>query len=1174
MHPIVRTVRFSRECVVAGLLISLGAIALSSCGGSGGAGGGGTPPSPSFTIVVNPSAPVLAPGTTAALQVSLLTQGGFDSAVSVAITGLPTGISAQPAFLSLSPGGAAQPVQLSAQATVAPGTYGAQFQGTAGGATGTTPITINVGTLESFALVPPASNQIVAQVGISAQLQIQTTVCCPPDLGTYQLNFAASGLPADVTAAFSPNPVAPGSTTTMTVSAAAGAATGQNYPVTVTATPSVSMSSQSLALALDVAPAPGTLPNNRTDFIRTDGTAGSMVYDPGHQLIYASDLEWNRVDIVSPVTKTIVRSVPIPAPQGLDLSLDGSRVYVSSQTQSMFAIDTGTHAVVQQWRLPNVANPSLGPYGTAQPLVASNGNVLLAVSGFLLQWNPVANTVAAVPLPPTFHLGYLARSGDGTKIIVASDDEPGAAAVYDPATGTITAMRNFPGFVFAVQANPTGSQFIVLDDTNGLVLYDSQLNPLGSIPPGFADTGVLFSVDGSKIYVLADANGTPATFTVNDATLTVLGIAPAYATIPPYDDILPPYVIETPFYVDTTGLIYGAAIRGIALDDSTYFQALGGASTPVYDKILIPDAGPINATTSVAVVTAAFTAIPDVWFGVQRGANANLSQGGSLQVNAPPSAQPGPINVKILQPNGIQVFDPLAFSYGPAPLFLSGDTGSPSGGALADIVALGVPADASKIQVSVGGAAAQVLSAMPFNPGAAGLDVEPFPTVDVQVRLPAGKSGQADVTLTTPAGAETLSKAFQYAASVTDYLSPDTFQAIAYDAGRKNLYLAAGDHVDVFSLTSNQFGTPMSLPSAGGKKQFTGMALTPDGSKLVVANLTDGSVDIVNPDNPSTAKAVAIAPAFAGIDGLPCLIGPSYVSTTNTGKAFIVYGGLTAINCGPGGPVYELDLTSLAIGALPSPSCQQQGASYVSSSRDGAKVAFGSSISAAAPVWFIYDSASNACTNGSIQQPYGAATAGDGNVFAAGFRISDPLANFINQTALPDPYYSNQEVGTPLGNGVFPLNLEKMNDSGSLLYVPFTNSVDILDVAHGIFRQRITLAEQILQAVDALAIDPTGENVFLITDHGLTIVALNGAPLSVGSVTPSSGAAGTAVTVRGSGFVQGTTASMNGQSVSVAFADADTITLTIPALASGSVQLSLSTPTGQSYVLDNAFTVK
>ena len=85
------------------------------------------------------------------------------------------------------------------------------------------------------------------------------------------------------------------------------------------------------------------------------------------------------------------------------------------------------------------------------------------------------------------------------------------------------------------------------------------------------------------------------------------------------------------------------------------------------------------------------------------------------------------------------------------------------------------------------------------------------------MRLPAGKSGHADVTLTTPAGAETLSKAFQYAASVTDYSSPDTFQAIAYDAGRKNLYLAAGDHVDVFSLTSNQFGTPMLFQVLAGR---------------------------------------------------------------------------------------------------------------------------------------------------------------------------------------------------------------------------------------------------------------------------------------------------------------------------------------------------------------------
>ena len=34
-----------------------------------------------------------------------------------------------------------------------------------------------------------------------------------------------------------------------------------------------------------------------------------------------------------------------------------------------------------------------------------------------------------------------------------------------------------------------------------------------------------------------------------------------------------------------------------------------------------------------------------------------------------------------------------------------------------------------------------------------------------------------------------------------------------------------------------------------------------------------------------------------------------------------------------------------------------------------------------------------------------------------------------------------------------------MNDTGSLLYVPFQNSVDILDVSHGILSRRVTLSE-------------------------------------------------------------------------------------------------------------------
>jgi hypothetical protein len=1178
MHRLGKAHRFLSKHPTSVLSLAFTSLLLYGCGGSGASVA--PPPGPSFSIVVNPARPGLSPGGSTTLQVSLKALNGFSNSVSVTIAGLPSGMSAQPASITLSPGTPAQPVLLSAQANVAAGSFSAEFQWTSGSQTGTTSVVVDIGTLQTFSLTTPLNSEIVTRVGGTIQFQIQTTVCCQPGIAGYLLNFTASGLPPNVTATFSPGLIAPGGTTTMAVSAASNAAPIQNSPLTVTATPTASLNPEDLSLFLNVASPLGTSPDNRTDFIRTDGSPSSIVYDTRNQLIYASNLEWNRVDIVSPVTKRIVRSVPVPAPQGLDLSLDGNRVYVSSQTQQMFAIDTTSHMVVQRWFLPASGSPALQAsstqqYGVIQPLVTSNGHLLLfgnqtyTSAAALLLWDPSANTIVPVTLPPTFHVGYLARSADGTKIVVASDVEPAAAVIYDSASNSISATRNFPGFIFGVQANPTGTRFIILDEASGLILYDANLIPLAGVPPGTFDTGVLFSADGSKIYVVADANGTPATFTVDANNLQVIGLAPAYATIPPGDEISPPYVIETPYAVDSSGLIYGSAVRGIALDDSTFFQNLGGpVSTPTFDKLLLPDAGPINAATTVAVETSSFSAVPDVWFGSQRGTNGNLSTG-VLQITAPPSSQPGPVNVKILQPDGIQVFDPLAFSYGPAPLFLSGDTGSSQGGATADIIAIGVPTDPSAIQVSVGGADAQVISATSFNPAETAQNAEPFPTVDIQVKLPSGQPGPADVKVSTSAGSATLSNAYHFAASMSDYASPDAFQAIAYDPGRKNVYLAAGDHLDVFSLTANQFSPPIALPSAGGHKQFTGMSLTPDGSKLIVANLTDGSVDIVNPDNPSAAVAVAIAPAFPGSDGLPCVIGPSYVATTSTGKAFVVYGGLTAINCGPGGPVYKLDLTTLSVSGPPLNNCVQS-AAFVSSSRDGSKVVFGSANGSGGP-WYLYDSASDSCRTSFFFQPYGAAAAGDGNVFATGTRILDPNADLINVLALPDPYYPATMIGGIAA--ISPLNLEKLNDSGSLLYVPMQSSVDILDIAHGVFRQRITLSEQILQTVDSLAIDPAGANIFVITDHGLTVAALQTAPLSIGSVDPVGGTPGTKVTVRGSGFSQGSAVTLNGQSVASTFVDVDTLTFNIPTMPSGPIQLGIANPDGQSYLLDNAFSI-
>jgi uncharacterized protein (DUF2345 family) len=82
------------------------------------------------------------------------------------------------------------------------------------------------------------------------------------------------------------------------------------------------------------------------------------------------------------------------------------------------------------------------------------------------------------------------------------------------------------------------------------------------------------------------------------------------------------------------------------------------------------------------------------------------------------------------------------------------------------------------------------------------------------------------------------------------------------------------------------------------------------------------------------------------------------------------------------------------------------------------------------------------------------------------------------------------------------------------------------------------------------------------------------APLSVGSITPATGAAGTQITLRGSGFIEGTTARLNGTAAPVTFVDVDTLQLAVPSLPSGAVQIQLANPDGSTYSLDDAFTVQ
>jgi hypothetical protein len=96
----------------------------------------------------------------------------------------------------------------------------------------------------------------------------------------------------------------------------------------------------------------------------------------------------------------------------------------------------------------------------------------------------------------------------------------------------------------------------------------------------------------------------------------------------------------------------------------------------------------------------------------------------------------------------------------------------------------------------------------------------------------------------------------------------------------------------------------------------------------------------------------------------------------------------------------------------------------------------------------------------------------------------------------------------------------------------------------------------------------------LLTNKGITIAKLDTVPLSIGGVTPSSGPGSAQIQIRGSGFVEGTIASANGTAAPVTYVDADTLQVTLPPLAAGAVQINLTNPDGQTYSLDDAYTVQ
>jgi hypothetical protein len=182
---------------------------------------------PDFTVSASPASLSVTQGSSGSTAISTTVSGGFNSALSLSVSGLPTGVSASfsPASIA-APGAGNSTLTFTASSTATTGTTNVTVTASGGSITHTSivALTVNAAATPDFAISASPANLSVTQ-GNSGSTTVSTTVS-----GGFNstVSLSASGLPTGVTASFNPASIAaPDSgSSTLTFSATSTATTG------------------------------------------------------------------------------------------------------------------------------------------------------------------------------------------------------------------------------------------------------------------------------------------------------------------------------------------------------------------------------------------------------------------------------------------------------------------------------------------------------------------------------------------------------------------------------------------------------------------------------------------------------------------------------------------------------------------------------------------------------------------------------------------------------------------------------------------------------------------------------------------------------------------------------------------------------------------------------------
>jgi hypothetical protein len=963
--------------------------------------------------------------------------------------------------------------------------------------------------------------------------------------------------------------------------------TGTSGSITETATESLTIQNQS---------------PSRADFVLTNDTPGGAAYDQLHQRVYVSNPAAGTVDVISSTSYQILRSIPVPSPQGIDISPDDSTVFIGSGSvsfpgsgpQAVYALDTASMALTARYLGPPFGSTEGQSYPgePLNPIATPDGNVEISINGSIVKWYPSTGQVTTVLSNSPINLsasspfdgtpiGVAAHSRDHSKVITSDNSYPSHVSLYDTNRNSFVSSATFQGATYSVAANPDGTQFAiwVFGNSSDIYLLDANLNTIATIPGG---GNLLYSTDGSTLYVVGAVGNIPAVSLLNVSTQQWVGTAPSFAYAVPGQSTLN---YEAPMVADETGRIFGRTPGGLVIDDTAQLRTLSStANYPSGFGKAAPNDGPVGEQQTVTLGSAGST--PAVYFGplaAQDTANQVF-----VTTTSPAYMQTGPVNILLDFSADGQFWIPQAYTYGavlsPGPDLAASNAGGTAvnlyGYGLGYYPSNGSAGSASSTTASFGSHSGTVTSAMA---DVWGYGLWNFSLWDINAQAPSTPLGESDLTVSYETSSSTLSSAY-HAVSINSYTLDGTAYSIAYDARRNQVYVAVTDHIDVFSLATNAFVSTIQIPAVNNLRQLGGISLTPDGNWLIAANWADGSVAVINPDSPASATAIAVGAENAiNTSGEP--VGPFQIAPTNNGEAFIsistiplslltntvsLKGSLTSAVTEPS--LWLLNLQTMAVSGVSSTSQLAPGGTFMAASPDGSVIC---STNPNNGPMTLYDVGSATAVIGPVSDNQGAVfCAANGGIAASASRneygapiVSDMSMRTISQAGMTGYQYSDL-----ISSGEPPLGIA-VDSTGALSYVPWAQEIALFDAHTGEYRERIALPAALEQAsggsisAGPISIDQTGKQIFAVSQSGLTVIQLDSLPLAIGSIAASSGTWALA----GTGFAPGTTLSVDGISESVTYTDEQHLTvLNAPAL-SAAHRITLTNPDGHSYTYDAAY---